>query len=26
MLGVKGILQKPFTHEQLLELIEKVLS
>jgi CheY-like chemotaxis protein len=26
MLGVKGILQKPFTHEQLLELVEKVLS
>jgi CheY-like chemotaxis protein len=26
MLGVKGILQKPFTHEQLLELIDKVLS
>jgi len=25
MLGVKGILQKPFTHEQLQELIESVL-
>jgi CheY-like chemotaxis protein len=26
MLGVKGILQKPFTHEQLQELVSTVLS